>query len=61
MSTNKTYKVEELFSDIPDDPDHILLTFPPEVIESTGWKEGDTLDVELIDGSIHIKKVEDTK
>lgn len=61
MSTNKTYKVEELFSDIPGDPDHILLTFPPEVIESTGWKEGDTLDVELIDGSIHIKKVEDNK
>ena len=55
----KTYLVEELFSDIPDDPDHVMLTFPPEIIESTGWKEGDTLNVEVIDGSIRINKVED--
>ena len=54
----KTYLVEELFSDIPDDPDHIMLTFPPEVIESTGWKEGDTLNVEVIDGKLHITRVE---
>ncbi len=54
----KTYLVEELFSDIPDDPDHIMLTFPPEVVESTGWKEGDTLNVEVIDGKLHITRVE---
>lgn len=54
----KTYLVEELFSDITDDPDHIMLTFPPEVVESTGWKEGDTLNVEVIDGKLHITRVE---
>jgi len=54
----KTYLVEELFSNIPDDPDHIMLTFPPEVVESTGWKEGDTLNVEVIDGKLHITRVE---
>ena len=54
----KTYLVEELFSDIPDDPDHIMLTFPPEVVESTGWKEGDTLNVEVINGKLHITRVE---
>jgi hypothetical protein len=54
----KTYLVEELFSDIPDDPDHIMLTFPPEFVESTGWKEGDTLNVEVIDGKLHITRVE---
>ena len=54
----KTYLVEDLFSDIQDDPDHIMLTFPPEVVESTGWKEGDTLNVEVIDGKLHITRVE---
>ena len=54
----KTYLVEELFSDIPDDPDHVMLTFPPEIVESTGWKEGDTLNVEVVDGKLHITRVE---
>ena len=55
----KTYLVEELFSDIPDDPDHTLLTFPPEVIASTGWQPGDTLNVEIVDGCMHITKADD--
>lgn len=55
----KTYLTEELFSDIPDDPDHVLFTIPPEVIDSTGWQPGDTLNIEIIDGCMHISKVED--
>ena len=55
----KTYLTEELFSDIPDDPDHILFTIPPEVIADTGWKEGDTLNFEIKDGCLHISKVEE--
>ena len=55
----KTYLTEELFSDIPDDPDHILFTIPPEVIAETGWKEGDTLNFEIKDGCLHISKVEE--
>jgi hypothetical protein len=54
----KTYSVDELFSDIPDDPDNVLFTFPPELIESTGWKPGDTLNFEVKDGCIHISKVD---
>lgn len=56
----KTYTVEELFSDIPDDPDHVLFTIPPEVVANTGWQEGDTLKFELIDGCLHIEKVDNT-
>lgn len=55
----KTYTVDELFSDIPDDPANVLLTFPPEVIADTGWKEGDTLNFEINDGCLHIRKIED--
>jgi hypothetical protein len=55
----KTYLVEDLFSDIQDDPEHTLLTFPPEVIASTGWQPGDTLNIEIIDGCMHITKVEE--
>jgi len=55
----KTYRVEELFSDIPDDPANVLLTFPPEVVDQTGWQPGDTLNIEVINGCLHIKKVND--
>lgn len=55
----KTYKAEDLFSDIQDDPDNVLLTFPPEVIADTGWKPGDTLNIEIVNGCMHITKVDD--
>ena len=55
----KTYRVEELFSDIPDDPANVLLTFPPEVVDQTGWQPGDTLNIEVINGCLHIKRVND--
>lgn len=54
----KTYRVEELFEDIPDDPDHVLFNIPPEMILETGWKEGDTLSFECVGGALYIKKVE---
>jgi bifunctional DNA-binding transcriptional regulator/antitoxin component of YhaV-PrlF toxin-antitoxin module len=31
------------------------------LIEQTGWKEGDTLDIQLEDGAIIIKKLWATK
>ena len=36
-----------------------ILTFPPELIEETGWKEGDTLKLEVSeDGKLIITKKE---
>ena len=55
--TALTFKVEELFEDIPDDPDNVILKFPPEVLEHTRWQEGDTLNVEIENGAIVISKV----
>lgn len=54
----KTYLVEDLFTDLPDDPDHVLFTIPPEMILETGWKEGDTLSVEVKDGALYLSKVD---
>lgn len=55
---NKVYNVEDLFQDIPGDTGNVMLTFPPELIEETGWKEGDNLNIELVDGCIVIEKVD---
>lgn len=55
--TKLTYTAEELFEDIPDDPDNVLLKIPPEVLETQGWKEGDTLNIELKDGTLVLTKV----
>jgi hypothetical protein len=54
---NLTFKVEDIFEDIPGDPDNVIMKIPPEIIEHTGWKEGDTLDIEIVDGAIVIKKL----
>lgn len=51
-----TYKYEEIFQDIDGDPDNVLLTFPPEIIEQAGWEEGDTLEFEAEEGRLIIKK-----
>lgn len=53
----KTYKYEELFQDIEGDPDNVLLTFPPEVLEQAGWQEGDSLRLEVVDGNLVIEKI----
>ena len=54
---SKTYLVEELFQDIPGDPDHILFTIPPEICEEVGLKEGDKIHIEAKEGQIIFKKV----
>lgn len=53
---NLTFNVEDIFEDIPEDPDNVLMKFPPEVLEQTGWKEGDTLNITLENGTIRIQK-----
>lgn len=51
-----TFKAEEIFEEIPGDPDNVILKFPPELLEQVGWKEGDTLNIELEEGAIVISK-----
>lgn len=58
MKHNKTYLTEELFEDIPGDPDNIMFKIPPEICEIAGWKEGDNLDITVENGQLILKKVE---
>ena len=51
------FTAEEIFQDIPGDPDNCLMKFPDEVLKLTGWTEGDTLDIKVEDGKISITKV----
>jgi len=54
--TALTFKVEDIFEDIPGDPDNVIMKIPPEILERNGWNEGDTLDITIEDGAILIQK-----
>lgn len=53
----KTYLVEELFEDIEGDSENVIFKIPEEICEAQGWKEGDTMHIEVTDGKMIIKKV----
>ena len=52
-----TFLAEDLFQDIPGDPDNVIMKIPPEICEAQGWKEGDTLNIKVEDGAMIITKV----
>lgn len=54
--TKKIYPVEEIFHDIPGDPDNVILQLPPELCEQAGWDEGDTIDIKVQDDMIILTK-----
>ena len=46
---------------VEEDPDtgDAILTFPPELLEQAGWKEGDTINcIDLKNGSWRLEKVD---
>lgn len=55
--TTLTFLAEELFEDIPGEPDNVIFKIPPEICEQQGWKEGDTLNIKVEDGKMIISKV----
>lgn len=55
-----TFKAEEIFTDIPDDPENVHMKIPEEIMKSQGWKEGTKIKVEIGDqGTIIITEVKD--
>jgi AbrB family looped-hinge helix DNA binding protein len=52
-----TYNVEDIFEDIPGDPDNVLMKIPPEISEKLGLKEGDKVEVKQEGESLIISKV----
>lgn len=58
---NKEYRVEDIFEDIEDDDENILMNIPDEIMEQMGWQEGDVLQFEVEKGSIAITKKQNGK
>jgi AbrB family looped-hinge helix DNA binding protein len=52
-----TYNVEDIFEDIPGDPDNVLFKIPPEITEKLGLKEGDKVEVKQEGESLIITKI----
>lgn len=58
MSKVHTYKVEDIFEDIPNDPENVLMNLPQEVMDEAGIVPGDTIKISLGDqGTMLIEKV----
>jgi hypothetical protein len=55
--TQTIYRVEDLFEDIPGDPDNVMFKIPPEICEAQGWVEGDTINIKVEDGAMVLSKV----
>jgi len=57
---NLVYKAEDIFQDIPDDPENVTMNIPPEIMEAQGWTEGTKIKVEIGDqGTIIITEIKD--
>jgi frataxin-like iron-binding protein CyaY len=62
MTDVKEYKFQasDIFEEIPDNAEEILMKIPEEIAEAQGWKPGDTLKISIGDqGTIIINKVKD--
>jgi hypothetical protein len=55
----QTYLYEDIFQDIPDDPDNVLLTIPEEVCNNVGIMPGDRVRIRLEGQSLIIEKVDE--
>ena len=56
----KEYKYEDLFSIDPDDPENVILTIPPEIMETKGWHEGTRIHLSVGDqGSLIITDLDE--
>lgn len=55
-----TYKVEDIFQNIENDEDNVLMQIPPEVCEKMGWQPGDTIKVSVKEnGDIVLNKIDE--
>jgi hypothetical protein len=56
------YKAEEIFEDIPDDPQNVNMKIPDEIAKEAGLEPGDTVRILWGDqGTVVIEKVNKTE
>lgn len=53
---NKTWKIEEIFQEIPGDPDNVKMVIPDEIAEHLELSEGDTIRIQLTENGIILSK-----
>ena len=59
MSNTYTFKVEEIFEDIPGDPENVIMNIPEEIAKKAGLNPGDNIKVLWGDqGTIIIEKID---
>jgi SOS-response transcriptional repressor LexA len=52
------YNIDEIFQDIPGDPENCFMTIPPAIMKEIGIIEGDTVSIKKTkDNKVVIKKV----
>jgi hypothetical protein len=56
MSDKKVYNVEDIFHDIPGDPDNVMLQLPPEICKELNWEAGTVLKVSVTETGIVLEK-----
>ena len=53
------YNSQEIFQDISDDKENVLMTIPPEVADAVGLQPGDIVKIEVGDkGTVIISKTD---
>ena len=52
-----TYKVDEIFENIPGDPDNVIMKIPPELEKELGWLVDDTINITLDGNSIVLSNI----
>ena len=56
------YKAEEIFEDIPDDPQNVNMKIPDEIAKEAGLEPGDTIRILWGDkGTVVLEKVTEEK
>lgn len=56
MMTKISYNYEDIFEDIPGDPDNILMRIPDEILKANGWQVGDTIKISVQNGALILSK-----
>ena len=50
------YKTEDIFTDIPDDPDNVLMKIPDEICKILDLTEGDKVTIKMEKDGLIIQK-----
>jgi AbrB family looped-hinge helix DNA binding protein len=53
---NKTWKIDEIFQDIPGDANNVNMVIPQEIAEYLELNEGDTIRIQVTESGIVIEK-----